>query len=236
VFAGIHPPTKRGRKGATAFFCSKGVFIPSQKFCEKPFTNSDGKVIRSTLVEILALGTQTVIPDTIHPDTGKPYRWVHASLEEVRHPRDLPVITPGHVSQIAEILAPFMAAPKARAEDMVKVHREDVGAIERRRYEGLAASSLKRLTDRLVHRGKPGRNRELYTCCYFMTPYLSGGFIKESEVRSAFEGACRSNNLVRDNTIADVRRTMDAAFANSTDGLPDLSKLEDRPFDRRAAA
>ena len=93
VFAGTHPPTKIGRKGASAFFWSEGVFIPSQKFYGKPFPNNEGKMIRSTLVEILALGNQTVIPDTVHPDTGKPYRWVHASLEEVRHPSDLPVLT-----------------------------------------------------------------------------------------------------------------------------------------------
>jgi hypothetical protein len=180
------------------------------------------------------MGNQTVIPDTIHPDTGKPYRWVHASLEEVRHPRDLPVLTPDHVAQIGDLLKPFMPEAKAKAENTVKVRREDVSAIERRRYQGLAASSLKRLTERLAHRGKPGRNRELYTVSCFMQPYIGGGFINEDEVRSSFEGACRLNNLARDNGIVDVRRTMEAAFANSTDELPDLSKLEDRPCRRVA--
>jgi hypothetical protein len=63
-----------------------------------------------------------------------------------------------------------------------------------------------------------------------MKPYISGGFIKETAVRSAFENACRSNKLVAENGITDVRHTMTVAFAQSRDQLPDLSKLEDRPL------
>jgi hypothetical protein len=96
--------------------------------------------------------------------------------------------------------------------------------------------ALKRLEDRLVHKRRPGRNAELYTVTCFMAPYVRGGFISEATVRSAFEDASKRNGLVAENGIKDVRNTIDDAFRLSTDGLPDLSKLEDRPLERRAAA
>lgn len=122
-----------------------------------------------------------------------------------------------------------------KAKDTVRVDPAKLRAVEKRRYEGLGESSLKRLTARLERKSKPGRNVELYTVCGFMKPYVEVGAVRESDVRSAFEAACHRNGLIRENGIIDVRKTMNRAFLVSTDQLPDLSKLEDRPFTRRAA-
>jgi hypothetical protein len=123
-----------------------------------------------------------------------------------------------------------------KAKNTVKVDPARLTVTQHKRYAGLAASALKRLEDRLVHKRRPGRNAELYTVTCFMAPYVRGGFISEATVRSAFEDASKRNGLVAENGIKDVRNTIDDAFRLSTDGLPDLSKLEDRPFERRAAA
>ncbi len=52
---------KRGKRGFTAFFLMAGDHFPIQ---------------RLNLVEILSHGAQTVIPPSIHPDTGQPYVWL----------------------------------------------------------------------------------------------------------------------------------------------------------------
>jgi hypothetical protein len=59
---------KRGKRGFTAFFLTDGDRIPTQ---------------RLGLVEVLSHGTQTVIPPSIHPDTGEAYVWLDPQALEV---------------------------------------------------------------------------------------------------------------------------------------------------------
>ena len=68
---GCLPPitaAKRGKRGFTAFFLTDGDRIPTQ---------------RLGLVEVLSHGTQTVIPPSIHPDTGEAYVWLDPQGLEV---------------------------------------------------------------------------------------------------------------------------------------------------------
>ena len=57
---------KRGRRGATAFYRDASRTIAPRKFKAR-----DGRM----LLEVLVTG-QTVIPPTIHPETGQPYSWL----------------------------------------------------------------------------------------------------------------------------------------------------------------
>lgn len=121
-----------------------------------------------------------------------------------------------------------------RAKNTVRVDPAKLRDIERRRYAGMAAKHLPRYAADLTAKCKPGRNTQLYTACGWMKPYVEIGVIPEDVVRSAFEDACHRNGLVKENGMRDVRRTMNRAFRDARDRLPDLSKLEDRPY-RRAA-
>ncbi len=122
-----------------------------------------------------------------------------------------------------------------RAKNTVALSRSEVTARDAKRFAGLAAGSLSRLVNRLAAKRQPGRSTELYTVTCFMAPYVRIGAIREDVVRVAFEEACKGNGLVAKNRVRDIRRSMDNAFANSTDRLPDLGQLEDRPYNRRAA-
>src|SRR5262245_49491527 len=58
------PIMKWGRRGFTAFYrCAQPV--PSRKY----------RIGDRQLGELLCVGMQTVLPPTIHPDTGRPYVW-----------------------------------------------------------------------------------------------------------------------------------------------------------------
>lgn len=226
VFGGIHPPTKRGRKGATAFFSAKGAAIRAQKFRERPFENSNGKIVRPCLVEILAHGNQTVIPPSVHPDTAKPYIWIHASLEDVRHPRDLPVITQRHVDQLAEALAPLM--PERRDDEPtapIKVRAADIDAARRRRLEGFAYAALQAESLALSHTGKPGRNAELFRISCLLGKWVANGIIAQGFIESSLLSSCQANGLLRDNGPRDVKNTIaDGLFYARNDLLPDLAE------------
>jgi hypothetical protein len=178
-------------------------------------------------IDIVNDGAGTPVPPSTLAD-GRAYRWKAWSRD------GLPPVPQWAIDHVQADRRAREAVLAEKARNTVRIDTSRLMDIERRRYEGLAASSLTRLSSRLVHQGRPGRGRELFTCCCFMAPYIRGGFIYEVTVRNAFENACRTNKLVDENGVVDVRRTMTVAFARSTDQLPDLSKLEDRPF-RRAA-
>src|SRR5262249_9938667 len=72
---------KRGRRGATWFY--RGGNRRSRKFL----------VNGRTVCEVLGVGKQTVLPPSIHPDTGKPYEWTRGfELLDADWERDLPVL------------------------------------------------------------------------------------------------------------------------------------------------
>ena len=77
---------KKGKKGITIF--ARGDAEQKNKKLKR--REPDGR--HSTLVEILADGSQTVIPPTIHPDTNQPYEWIGIPLLSARM-RDLPELT-----------------------------------------------------------------------------------------------------------------------------------------------
>ena len=81
---------KRGKKGCTLFFKVK-----------------DGDLLKSRvyrgLVDYLGAGRQTVMPGSIHPETGKPYEWYDGG--KLMPPAKLPELTEEHMEQFEEALA-----------------------------------------------------------------------------------------------------------------------------------
>jgi Bifunctional DNA primase/polymerase, N-terminal len=217
-------PVKVGRKGGTMFVRAAG--IASRKFLKKHFTGPDGKVHRPTLVEILAHGAQTVIPPTVHPDTGQPYRWIRGDLTGMR-PADLPPLTPDHVAQIEEALAPFMAPKNETASLDIQPRKDaaDIGAVERRRYEGFAWRALESECANLAAMGKPGRNDAVFRIGCLLGRWVWNGILKASDLESAVKSACERNGLIKDNGINDIRNTLNDGLARAAnDSLPVLAE------------
>lgn len=120
---------KRGRKGWTAFYRATDPF-PS-----KNYRTTDGR----GLLDFLSDGKQTVLPPSIHPDTGKPYEWVtertllNTSIDE------LPQFTSEHRGAMEDVLRahgwdapkPAQARPrvaKSAAEPDGRIWLDDVNA------------------------------------------------------------------------------------------------------------
>lgn len=77
---------KRGKKGAT-------IFVRAQKSLKSTVIKGAGGLGN---IDFLAAGRMTVMPPSIHPDTGKPYEVVGTSLLEVNF-ANLPEIAEHHV-------------------------------------------------------------------------------------------------------------------------------------------
>lgn len=101
---GVLPETmvgKAGQKGETLFYRASDSF-PSRAF---NLPGPDGKPYR--VLDLLGPGKQTVLPPTIHPDTGQPYRWTRPETLDGIAPEDLPWIEDDIGDRIAEALKPF---------------------------------------------------------------------------------------------------------------------------------
>ncbi len=223
VFGGMSPPVKIGNRGSTGLFRDPTGTIASRDFRAAPVIGPDGKRHQETLVQILAACRQTVLPPTLHPDTGRPYFWRRGSLEGCCID-DLPVITPAHIEALAAALAPLMpevvpltpvALPQAPLRSLT--------ARERKRYEAMARGLLKWVDGTLAKRGPGGRSRAARGMAQTFRPFIREGLIGEALVHAALVEASRRNGLVKANGIKDVLRDIRRGFeAGAAEPLPPL--------------
>lgn len=90
---GVKVPVKRGRKGYTYF-----IRLDREQKSTKFTWERDGK--KTAAIDILAKNAQTIVPPSIHPDTGVPYQWVgKRNLLETDY-RSLPVFGPSVLDEI----------------------------------------------------------------------------------------------------------------------------------------
>jgi hypothetical protein len=127
------PVGKRGQRGETLFYYDPPG-RPSRKF------KIGGKVV----CEILAVGSQTVVPPSVHPKTNKPYEWTNGfDLLDVNDPEaDLPRLPDNIEDLIEEALAPFGYEPDEETPEP-----DDGGEAFDTPCGQLNAVALKRLPD-----------------------------------------------------------------------------------------
>jgi hypothetical protein len=93
------PPTpirKRGAKGETLFYYGPEITTSMS-------WDIDGKRV----VDLIGPGRQTVLPPSLHPDTGQPYIWTGSETLEDLAPNELPELAGDVVAKISTALAPF---------------------------------------------------------------------------------------------------------------------------------
>jgi hypothetical protein len=99
------PIRKVGQRGETLFYYAPELH--SRKF------RIDGR----SVCEILARGSQTVLPPTVHPDTGQPYRWTGSKTLLDIAVTDLPRLPSDIVDRIEGVLTGFGYEPAPIHDD-----------------------------------------------------------------------------------------------------------------------
>lgn len=119
---------KRGRKGFTAFFHGEHPFDDHQWWAKKNYRAADTR----GLLDFLAIGSQTVLPPSIHPDTGKPYEWVTDRTLLNTPVSELPAFTHEHRAKMENVLrAHGWEAPQpAQARGMHAKRPERTSVVE----------------------------------------------------------------------------------------------------------
>lgn len=99
---------KRGNKGFSAFYRGSRAIVSA------PF--SVGKV---RVVDLLAHGRQTVLPPTIHPDSGQPYHWLGNETLESVDIKSLPLLPDNVAELLATALTPWGYEPEEEHHRLV---------------------------------------------------------------------------------------------------------------------
>jgi Bifunctional DNA primase/polymerase, N-terminal/Protein of unknown function (DUF3987) len=97
----LSPVRKSGQKGETLFYYGPG--IQSSKSWD---------IDRRRVVDLIGPGRQTVLPPTIHPDTGLPYRWCGLEALDDLAPEDLPELPADIAERITAVLKPLGYRPE----------------------------------------------------------------------------------------------------------------------------
>jgi Bifunctional DNA primase/polymerase, N-terminal len=140
---------KKGQRGYTSFLYGPGT--RSRKYL----------INDKTVLEILGVGRQTVIPPSIHPVTQKPYEWVGEGFEllDVEPARDLTHVPADFEKLLEEALRPFgyKDEPERSTAGSDKAGTDDQAP--HRQLNDLARANLQRWVPELglkKHRRKRG--------------------------------------------------------------------------------
>jgi hypothetical protein len=205
---------KKGKRGATAFYRSR-LPISGRKF-------RDAK--GNPIVEVLTT-VQTVIPPTMHPDTGKPYVWTTAATLFYTCVDDLPEITIEHLTALQEALRPWMASPKAHRPRTGNGNGSGVHKPTEARLRAYAAAALAGEAKQLAGTGEGGRNHGLFVAVCRLGNYVHHKVLSQYEVHAALLVACNANGFNAEHGTAAFEKT----FANGLQWSEDDELREPPP-------
>lgn len=92
---------KKGQKGYSAFY--RG----SENIVSRPFSLVLPGGFESRIIDLLAHGRQTVLPPTVHPDTGAAYEWITDDTLMDTSIEQLPLLPDDIAQRLEEALRPF---------------------------------------------------------------------------------------------------------------------------------
>ncbi len=186
---------KKGAKGVTLFFQAT-----------EPLKSKKWKIDSKNVVELLSDGNQTVLPPSIHPDTGSLYQWTGLDSLERLLPSELPELTSDHVTQISAALKPFgyQEKPAPAAVEPRQEASHEVGASEC----AYALKALEGCYNELEGAPEGGRNDKLNAIAYHMGGMVGAEWIERGEVEAALWRTCEANGLVRDDGANSVHATI----------------------------
>lgn len=217
IAAALPKPTviKIGRKGWTAFYRAAGAVPKASKFRPRL---PDGRV-GPPIVEILTTG-QTVLPPTMHPDTGQPYRWDTRPTLFTRTVGELVPITAEHLDALAEALRPLCKTA------IIPPHQQSGQAppqkIPASRMRAYALGSVQGYARRLAMHLKGGRHDYVLRAANALGAYYHHGILGWGEIETPLLAAAANCKLVAEDG-RNVRQTIGDGIRNAaTYQLPPL--------------
>ncbi len=204
---------KRGRRGMTLFFRS------TETITARKFRQTDGV----PMVEVLITG-QTVIPPTLHPETGLHYQWLSDDVTLLTcRVEELPEITLKHMAALETALTPWTVS----RPEYVPRQASRTEPASPTRMRAYAEVALKAEAKKLRAMAKDsGRNRALFDAGCKLGRYLHHGVLSKAELVGALLDACHANGLLAEDGLQACERSLRSGLRKAQgDNLP---VIEDR--------
>jgi hypothetical protein len=216
---------RRGSKGRADAYRVVGAGVRNEKFLSRGVDGKPG----APIMEVLAAGSSVRIPPSLHPESGKPYVWLTQATVFDTLPDELTQITAEQIEQLRVALKPWLfEKPTARPVPRIKVDPTTVGYSQRKHYQAMAESQLRRHFDDAASQRKPGRNRAIFAAVCAVGVFVHAGLLSQDRVEAAAREAARINGILCDNGAHDLAETIANGLRKSeADALP---LLEDRPL------
>ena len=178
------------------------------------------------VLEILSHGRQTVLPPSIHPDTGQPYEWIALPDLGAMAPSPLSRVIPPALTQATaeaiETRLEELGITKRRVERGQGLARA-LAEGERRRYEAFLAPKLHERLAAVQATAAGGRQDALNGACFALAPWVREGFVDEVELEAALRDACLANGYIREDGDKAFTRQFSKALEDGWNAeLPDL--------------
>jgi hypothetical protein len=204
------PKASVAKAGAHGFTCLYRSSVPITAVKFRPAGTP------KPIVEILTSG-QSVIPPTVHPDTGRPYQWLTPRTLLDMRLEDLVPIDPEHVDALAKALEPW--CPPRTYQPAPAIERE---LVDDRRMLAYARACIRSVATRLASLSD-GRHNALFCAAAGLGRYVRHAIIGESELRSALITACQANGLSSKRGFRECDACITRGLEYSrNDPLPDL--------------
>lgn len=214
------PHFKQGQRG--------GTFIYSHDPAD-PVLRSRGHINRFTkkmVLEILADGRQTVLPPSIHPDTGQPYQWSKTPWGDPPTPLNdtvPPTISQRQVDAIEERLRAH-GLIKQKVERQAGLGRE-LREDEKHRYAVYLQPKLTERLETVRTAAEGGRQDALNGAVFALARWVRAGFIAEEWLEDQMRRACGADGnryIISDGEKAFTRQFEKALDEGWAEELPDL--------------
>lgn len=145
---------KRGKKGYSAFF--RG----SENIVSRPFSLILAGGFESRIIDLLAHGRQTVLPPTLHPETGAAYEWITEDTLLDTPIEKLPLLDDDIADKLEQALKPF--GELRQFKPLVRSGEDVFGETIWRDVNNFAMSNLESWVPALFSSGDLKRTRDGY--------------------------------------------------------------------------
>lgn len=218
----ILPPTPHCKRGA------RGLALMYRPDPANPIRRTrtfSHPVTTDMMLEVLANGRQTILPPSIHPDTGRPYEWIVGPWggEPTSLAPDMPMLGQRHVEALE-------AALEAAGLTRVKRRRAAAGGAtilgmeeHRVRYERWLAVKLEDKYALVDQAPKGARQQTLNDAMLSLAPFVRVGLLHEESLYERMLHGCHKNGWIAEDKQAAFDRQFEKALADGWDNdLPAL--------------
>jgi putative DNA primase/helicase len=200
------PVSKKGAKGETRFYRGNVERTDSDGEITGSIASVQFKINGKAVLDVLAHGRQTVLPPTVHPDTGVPYQWLGSESLDYVSIDNLPELPDDINDRLTTALAQFDSASTVKPVGKSKAAPSSAAPSRTRNpqyVKGAINAELARLANT-----SGGRNDQLNKSAFALGTLVGAGELAYDKAEELLFDAATENGYVEKDGASEARATI----------------------------